>query len=324
MKTFIIATIAGIGLTLAQETAAPLDMEARRASVKTLEERIAQREKRLDEVASEIREQGKKTDARIEAIVSKLSSLKDSQDSRRKITEVKVQAIGGLKRMIEAYRSERAKIYGTLTTGNPASAESLKKDLQVIDALVDKRAADIVELVKSVPGGQDISKYEYDGDYTRNGVTYENSRINEAWRQNRRDKVESEKLRREAQEALKSAIASLENRQNALTDSVAQAGISSAEKEIRTEELGHVTNLLAQRKSQLAELVLPSSAPEETASMDEANDMAGALADARADIASDFQNNLRLYRAAVRERENIAELSANLEARKKWLAEHDK
>ncbi|RYD18335.1 MAG: hypothetical protein EOP88_22915, partial [Verrucomicrobiaceae bacterium] len=139
MKTFIIATIAGIGFTMAQD-AAPMDMEARRASVKTLEERIAQRQTRLDEVAAEIREQGRKTDARIEVIVTKLASLKDSQDSRRKVTEVKVQAIGGLKRLIELYRSERTKLYGNLASGNAASAEALKKDLQVIDALVDKRA----------------------------------------------------------------------------------------------------------------------------------------------------------------------------------------
>lgn len=324
MKTFIIATIAGIGFTLAQDTAAPMDMEARRASVKTLEERIAQRQKRLDEVASDIREQGKKTDARIEAIVTKLASLKDSQDSRRKVTEVKVQAIGGLKRLIEMYRSERAKVYGNLTSGHAASAEALKKDLAVIDALVDKRAADIVELVKSVPGGEDVSKYEYDGSYSRNGIDYENSRISEAWKQNRRDKSQSDKLRREAQDALKTAIANLENREKALAASVTEAGISSAEKEIRTQELNHVTNLLTERKSQLTELSLPSAAPEETASMSEADDMAGALEDARADIASDFQNNLRLYRAAVNEREKIAELNENLEARKKWLAEHDK
>lgn len=323
MKTFIIATFAGIGLSVAQE-AAPMDMEARRASVTTLEERIEQRQKRLDEVASEIRDEGEKIDSRIETIVTKLSSFKDSQDSKRRITEVKVQAITGLKRMIDAYKVERGKVYETLLTGDAASAEALKKDMAVIDTLVDKRAADIVELVKSVPGGEDISKYEYDGDYTRNGVTYENSRINEAWKQNRRDKVQAEKLRREAQDALKKAIASLESREAELKTSLGESGISSAEKEIRKEEVGHVTSLLAQRKSQLAELSLPSSSPEETASMDEANDMAGILADARADISADFSKTIRLYNAAAREREKIAELRENLEARKKWLAEHDK
>lgn len=323
MKTFIIATLAGITLGVSQE-AAPVDMEARRASVKTLEDRISQRQKRLEEVASDIREEGKKIDSRIEAIVRKLASLKDSQDSRRRITEVKIQAIGGLRRMIAAYQTERGKVFETLRSGDAASAEALKKDMQAIDTLVDKRAADILELVKSVPGGEDISKYEYDGDYTRNGVTYENSRISEAWKQNRRDKVQAEKLRREAQDALKNAIKTLESREALLKTSVGEAGISSAEKEIRKEELGHVSGLLEQRKSQLAELSLPSAAPGETASMDEAQDISGALADARADIAADFAKTLRLYRAAVSEREKIAELKENLEARKKWLAEHDK
>lgn len=323
MKTFIIATLAGVTLGFSQEIA-PVDMEARRASVKTLEDRISQRQKRLEEVASDIREEGKKIDSRIEAIVRKLASLKDSQDSKRRITEVKIQAIGGLKRMIAAYQTERGKVYETLRSGDAASADALKKDMQAIDTLVDKRAADILELVKSVPGGEDISKYEYDGDYTRNGVTYENSRINEAWKQNRRDKVQSEKLRREAQDALKKAIGTLESRQASLKTSAEEGGISSAEKEIRKEELGHVSSLLDQRKSQLAELSLPSAAPGETASMDEAEDISGALADARADIAADFAKTLRLYRAAVGEREKIAELNENLEARKKWLAEHDK
>lgn len=322
MKLMLFLSCAALGISLAQE-AAPVDMAARRASVKTLEEHISQRQKRLDEVISEIRDSAKKTDTKIGELVKMLANVKDSQDSKRRVSEIKGEAVGGLKRMIDVYRTERTQILTRLREGDAASAEAMSKDMGVIDKLIEKRAADIVELVKSMPGGEDVAKYENDSDYSRNGVTYENSRISEAWRQNRRDKVQTEKMRRETQEALEKAIADLGSRQSALKTAVAAGGISDAEKEIQQQELDHVSSLIDQRKAQLTELSIPSAAPGDTASMNEATDMKRMFADAREDISGDFRKTLQLYHAAAAEREKIAELRENLAARIKWLAEND-
>ncbi|MES2440485.1 MAG: hypothetical protein V4584_15565 [Verrucomicrobiota bacterium] len=322
MKMLLTFTLAGICLISAQE-APNIDLVARRESVETLRQHITMRQKRLDEVAGEIRERGQKTDKAIENLVKQLSTTKDSQDSKRGISMVKVEAVVALKRMISVYGTERAKVAARLSGDSSVPVELLNKNLKTLDALIEKRAADIVELVKSMPGSEDVAKYEHDSDYYRNGVYYENSRISEAWRQNRRDKVQSEKLRRETQQALDKAIANLNSRRDALQAAVSATGISDSEKEIQQQELDHVSNLLEQRKGQLSEIMTPSPSPAEAASKDEAEDMKELFSDARNDIAGDFSKTLQLYREAVSERDKIQALQDNLEARIKWLSEND-
>ncbi|MES2692881.1 MAG: hypothetical protein V4773_05365 [Verrucomicrobiota bacterium] len=320
-RTLIICCLAA-GLAVAQEPEKP-DLEARRESVFTLKQHLAMREKRLAEVAAEIRERGEATDKKIGELVDMLAGLKDSQSSKRRVSEVKGEAIAGLKRMLQVYKDERRKIVQELRSDDSVPAEALKKDMEAIDALGEKRVAQIVELVKSMPGGEDVAKYETDGSYEYNGVAYENSRVSEEWRQNRRDKVESEKQRREAQQALEAAIADLGRRQGTLKASLAGGKLTPAETELYQQELGHVSQLLDQRKKQLVGVTAPSTSAEIAASKGEADDLKDLFNNARGDIAEDFAKTVRLYHSAAAEREKIYAVKANLAAREKWLQEND-
>ncbi len=323
MKTCLWILLASISLGFCQDPAA-VDLEARRQSVETLRSHISMRQKRLDEVVAEIRERGRKTDQKIGDLVKVLSGTKDSQDSKRRVSQVKAEAVGGLKRMIQVYRTERGKIVERLRTDESAPTTALKSDMEAMDKLVEKRAAEIVELVKSMPGGEDVAKYETDSvAYYNNGVTYENSRISEAWRQNRRDKVEADKQRREVRQALEKAIADLGRRKDALAAGLSAGGITGPEKEIHEQDLAYVNALIDHRKSQLMDLTIPSGAPEDTASKSEADDMKRLFADARRDIASDFTKTLSLYHSAADERDKIHDLQQNLAAREKWLSENE-
>ncbi len=177
--------------------------------------------------------------------------------------------------------------------------------------------------MKSMPGGEDVSKYEQDSSYEYNGIYYENSRISEEWRQNRRDRVESEKTRREAQEALQKAIAELERRRDSLKAQLAGGKLNETEKELFEQELGQVSMLVDVRKSQLLTVAAPSTAAENTASKGEADDLRRLFQDARKDIAEDFAKTVRLYHSAAAEREKIHAVKENLAAREKWLQEND-
>jgi hypothetical protein len=320
--TFLIWSLAFTCL-LAQEPA-PLDLEARRESVNTLKRHLEMREKRFEEVAAEIRQRGQATNEKISELVHMLAGLKDSESSKRRISEVKGEAIAGLKRMLDVYQTERRTIVQRLRGADSESAEALKKDLEAIDGLAEKRVAEILELVKSIPGGEDIAKYELDGDSYYNGVHYENSRISEAWRQNRRDRVESEKQRREVQQALEKAIADLGRRTDTLKSALSGGKLSGPETEIYEHELAHVTELVGQRKAQLLDVTAPSSTEAEmAASRGEADDLKDLFRSARRDISSDFSKTLRLYHDAAAEREKIHALKENLAAREKWLSEND-
>jgi hypothetical protein len=305
---------------LAQE---PVDLEARRQSVVTIQQHLEMRQKRFDEVAAEIRQRSEATDKKIGEIVEMLAGLKDSESSKRRISDIKGEAIAGLKRMIEVYRRERRALVETLRTEGDAPAEAMKKDMAAIDALTEKRVAQIVALVKSMPGGEDIEKYESAGGYYYNGFYEEETRVSEEWRQNRRDRVESEKQRREVQQALEKSIADLEARLATLKAQLAGGKLTAPEKEIFEHELGYVTNLVGQRKAQLVEVTAPSTPAGDDASKGEADDLKQLFNDARRDIAGDFTKTLKLYHAAAAEREKIHAAKENLEARKKWLEEND-
>jgi predicted nucleic acid-binding Zn-ribbon protein len=323
MKATFLTWCLAVGCLFAQE-ATPLDLEARRESVATLKTHLEMREKRFEEVAAEIRQRGQTTNEKISELVKMLAGLKDSESSKRRISQVKGEAIAGLKRMIEIYQTERRTIVERLRGDSSVPTEALKKDMEAIDALVEKRVAEILELVKSMPGGEDISKYESDGDSYYNGVHYENSRVSEAWRQNRRDRVESEKQRHEVQQALEKAIADLGRRADTLKSALSGGKLTAPETEIYQHELAHVTELTGQRKAQLLDVTVPSTAEgEQAASKGESDDLKHLFNDARRDISSDFSKTLRLYHAAATEREKIHALKENLTAREKWLSEND-
>jgi hypothetical protein len=310
------------GIAAGQESAT-IDLEARRESVATLKQHLAMREARLAEVAGEIRERGEATDKKIGKLVDMLAGLKDSQSSKRRVSEVKGDAIAGLKRMLDVYKRERNAIVQQLRSDDSVPSESLMKDMDTIDKLAEKRVGQIVELVKSMPGGEDVSKYEVDSTAEYRGVEYENSRISEEWRQNRRDRVESEKQREEAQAALKKAIADIERRRDSLRAQLGAGNLTGAEKELFEQELAHVTALLDVRKNQLLEVAAPSAAGETPASKGEADDLKDLFRDARRDIAEDFGKTVRLYHAAAAERQKIHAVKENLAAREKWLREND-
>ncbi len=323
MKRTLTAFCLLAGLAAAQEKTEAPDLEARRQSVVTLKQHLAMREERLAEVGADIRTRGEATDKKIGRIVDMLAGMKDSQSSKRRVSDIKGEAIVGLKKMLEVYKRERTGIATKLRGDKTVAAEALLKDMDTIDKLADKRVAQIVELVKSMPGGEDVAKYETDATAEYNGVYYENSRISEEWRQNRRDRVESEKQRREAQDALKKAIDDLERRAATLKTQLADGKLNDTEKELYEQEMGHVTNLLDVRKKQLIDVAAPSSVPENAASKGEADDLRELFQDARRDIASDFGETVRLYHTAAEERDKIAAVKENLAAREKWLQEND-
>jgi hypothetical protein len=322
MKFILLAMCAAVVCSTAEESA-PLDLEARRESVETLKRHISMRQKRLDEVTAEIRDRGRKTNLKIEELVKMLSEMKDSESSKRRVSQVKGEAIEGLKRMLQTYQVERRKIFERLRTDGKAPEEALARDMAAIDALIEKRAAEIIALVKSMPGGADVAKYENAGGSYYDGIYYEETRISEAWRQNRRDKVESGKQRRELVQALEKAIASLESRRNSIQGMLAAGRFSGSEKELQEQELAHLSGLLEGRKRQLLEVAGAADAGDVAVSKDQADDFREMFGDARRDIASDFQKTLRLYHDATAERDKLHRLQENLAAREKWLLEKD-
>ncbi len=341
MKSLLLATLLVLPPIYAQDVApqaAPIDMAARRQSVENLKGHIAAREARLVEIAADIRSLDARNEKRIDAIVSTLQGMTDSEDSKTRINALKAEVIGGLRKSITIYQQKRSEVFERLRTDKTVSMEALTKDMDRFDARTKKRMDQIMELAKSMPEHKDVEKYESGGGDWWDGYYYENSRVSDEWKQNRRQGVATEVNRRELRQALDKAIADQQSRRDSIAGLLKDRQLSDASRALQERELGRTDAMLDNLRQELVSLTLPntssavvidtsastptSSGGEGTADADDAVAMKDLLNDSRKDISRDFWDILSKYGQAARERDKIIALKANLAAREKWLAEN--
>lgn len=306
---FIVASLA-----IAQTPpAGELDADRQAANALTLH--LAIREARLAEVTSEIMERSKKMDTRIGDLVTLLTNVRDSQSSRRVVSQVTGEAIGNLKSMIEIYQRERRTIAERLRTDRSAPADALNSDVDTIDALIERRKNDIIALARSIPGNENLPRIEQGswGYSSFHGGWFDNSRVSDDWRQNRRDRVQSTIQLREVQRALEESLGDLRQRQRRLVTALGNTNLTAPQREIQQQELERVLVMIQQRQEQLVEISEPADAPDQTATRSEATELRNLIRDSRQDIAADFSETLRLYRLAAAERQRIFQLRASLD-----------
>ncbi len=303
--------------SFAQTTPAPvIDLAARKASVVNLETQIEQREARLAEVREDIKTLDGRIEKRIDSVVKLLTDLRDSQDSKTRVAQIKQNAIQGLRRAIDVYANKRKEIAERVKTGD----ENALGDLGKFDERIATRVAQIVDLSKSFPAHEDVKKYESDGgsDYW-NGYYHENTRISEAWKQSRRNQVQTKKTRDEVTTAIKEGIARLDQRRRSLQDMLDNRNPSESARKLYAQELGQIDAQTESLNAQLGEMAMSTGGATREPSLDEAVDLGQLFDDARKDLRGDVANLFRLYDQFDKERFRINEMKENLAARKAWL-----
>ena len=296
------------------------EIAARRESVTNLETHIAQREARLAEWARDIVELDARIEKRVDELVKMLAGLRDSQQSRTKVTQMKKDAIEGLKRGIQLYTQKRKEIRELVRTGEASAATDLGK----LDQRIIKRVDQIAELTKSIPTHQDVAKYESDGGSYWNGYYYETSRISEEWKQNRRDDSNATRMRDEATSALRETLERLDQRRRTLKDSLANRKLTPAARDLYASELGQIDAYEDHINSQLRDIATGGGGATREVGRDQAHDIADLINDARKDLREDVARLFRSSDQFVKGRAYIANLKENLAARKKWLEENTK
>jgi chromosome segregation ATPase len=304
-------------LGLGEPSPAPvIDLAARKESVVNLEAQIALREARLAELGQDIVTLDGRIEKRVDSLVKMLADTRDSQDSKTKVSKIKQDAIEGLRRGIDLYVAKRKEVAERVKKGDDAALGDLGKFNTRIATRVDQ----IVELSKSFPAHEDVKKYESDGGDYWNGYYYENSRISDEWKQNRRDNSQSKVQRDEVTTAIREGIARLDQRQRALKDALENRNPSTSTRKLYTQELGQIDAQLENLNAQLTEVSMPTGgAATRQPSLDEAIDMGQLLEDGRKDLRSDVSTLFRLYDGFDKERMRISEMKENLAARKDWL-----
>ena len=314
-----------LGLTLVAAMAQtppappPIDYPARVQSVANLKQHIAQREARFEVLKQDLLALDARVESQIDAIVKNLASLKDSNDSKTRVANIKGDVIDALVRTIWIYRQKRMDVFERMRKDSNIPKELLEKNLKAFDDRIDKRVEQVMELAKSFPGYQDVKKYESYGGSYYNGYYAEGARVNEDWKQNRRDNTSGRVERRELLQELDKAIDRNQSRRAAIADTLANRKLSETELPVQQEELGRIDATIDKLKADRRELALPGGGGAREIGGDEAHDAEQLLDDERKDLARDFSDIMCKYSDLVTERTRIFNLKQNLTEREEWL-----
>lgn len=324
MKTHSLMAVIVAGLLaplMGQTTEAPpLDYDARVKSVVTLKEHIAQREARFETLKKDLLELDARVEERVDFIVKSLITLKDSNDSKTRVANLKEEVIAGLRRSIVAYRQKRMEIFERQRKEQTVPVAELAANIDMFDKRIGKRIAQIMELVQSLPGHQDVAKYESDGGSGyANGWYEESSRISDEWRQNRRQSANTDSERRDLLQDLTKALDTNDSRRRSLAQDLTSTNLSPKDRRLKEQELGRVDALIDNLKSRRREIALPGDTASREIGMSEASDVGKMVNDAREDLAGDFSDIFRKFAELDKERTRIRSLENNLKDREEWL-----
>ncbi len=328
MRTFRVAPFLLLSLVLgapAEEEPA-YDMEARRQSVVNLARHIEQREARLAELREDVKRLDGRIEQRTDELIKMLSEIRDSNESKTRVSQIKMRAIKGLRRWIGVYQQRRSRILESLRQESEhLPKEALAESIDAFDKRIEKRISQIMELTASMGDHEDVKKYESDGGHYWGGYYHESSRVSDDWKQNRRQTVMTDKTRRELIEAVEAAIERLESRRAGIEDKLENRKISSSERDILLGEMGRIDGALDQRRADLRDLATPhGEGGGEAVGRNKAHDIEQLLEDASDDLSEDFSRLLRMYDEFAEERNQLFKLRENLKAREVWLQENDK
>jgi hypothetical protein len=317
MRTIGICALA-VGMAFSQP-AAPIDYEERTRSVETLKQYIAQREARFESQKQDLLALDARVEKQIDDIVTRLASLKDSNDSRTRVANAKEDVIQALTRTIWAYRHKRVDVFERMRKDSSVPLDRLEKDMKTFDDRIAKRVAQVMTLAKSSPGHQDLEKYESYGGSYYHGYYHEDVRVSEDWKQNRRDTTSGKVMRRDVLQELDKALERNQSRQRSITDALANRKLSDKERALQEQELGRIHATIDNLKANRRELALPGESEGHAIGSDEAHDAEQMLNDARRDLARDFSDIMRKYSELDTERTRLFDMKKNLADREEWL-----
>jgi len=314
--------LVGLGMTtmfgLAQAPPV-MDYEARVKSVANLKEHIAQREARFELMKTDLIALDARVEKQIDSIVKTLASMKDSNDTKTGVANIKDDVMRALVKMIYVYRQKRMEVFDQMRKDTNVPQDQVDAAVKVFDDRIGKRIAQVMELARSFPGAEDVEKYESAGGSYWRGFYQENTRVSEEWKQNQRAETSGRGARQDVLKVIDKALATNQNRRAALADTVAKGKLNERQRALQQEELGRTDALIDNLKAQKRDLVLPAGGGTREIGNDELVDAGRMLDDARRDLSRDFYEIMGKYTDLSAERTRLFALKQNLAAREEWL-----
>lgn len=327
-----ITTLAfSMGMLVAQDAApkaeaakAPMTLEERKASIPSIEAHLKERRDRLEEVGEDVLRLDDRLETKVDNIVNKLSSLKDSEGSRRRVSQMKMAAMEDLVKNAKNYQSKRAELIRELRKDKPTQPKDyVEGDVKRVNERVEKRVEQVLLLSKSFSQERDVEKYTGGGGGSGWRGWGNDERVSDEWRQNNRDKSMNKKQRDAVKAALEKSITRYESLANGVAQNLKGTNVSPEYRELLESEAKHYATVLDNRKRQLADYVLVETPNTKAISQSAALDVEHALDDAVSDFQSDIRQIKQKYAEVKSERQRIQKLEVNLKARQQWLKDYE-
>lgn len=309
----------------ASSHAEEMTMEARRQSVTNLEQHLDQRGLRLGSIAEDINSLDGRVETGIEKIVTMVSTIGDSEDSKLRIAQLKGDIVTRLRKSIEFYDRQRNTLKEELRKENtPIPRETLTSDLNIFNERIEKRVEQIKTIAASFPAPEDLEKYVVTDTHSWGWRTYQNEEISEAWKQERRDSKQTDSMQKQLLTGLEESIEHLNKRNGFLSGKLKGTNISATERELYQSDLEGNEALIELRQNQIKSFMEKEAPEVTTLSRGDAHDTELLIQDMVSDLREDFFSIFRKYTELNKERADLDHLQKNLAARKQWLLENDK
>lgn len=210
-----------------------------------------------DAITQEIVDLDAEIEQHIKRIVDLLSSVEDSEDSRIKVIQTQELALDSLKKTVEFYARERQQRQAALSQpyALPIAEDDLEQDVKALQAKIDTRVEQIVQLTHSLVQNPDFKKtashYDGAGNYRKHsesGPAHDRATAHRA-------SIEADKLK----DAFEAAIANLKRDNAEMKKQLAVTG-NQEERERLQAIVDFNDTLLVKRQSQLDGLLSPPPA----------------------------------------------------------------
>ncbi len=273
---------------------------------------LAAMERRANLLREEIKALDSRIETRGEALLASLRSIGDSKDSHSKVARMKEETIEALRRNIQYYRDKRAAMKEQLRRPTlNLTTEEKRRIVASFDERINKRVAQILTLLKSLPTHRDYERYRVQGSNWA-GPVYA---VNEDYLQNQQLVTITNRLRKEIVEGLRKSIARLERDNRTLMAELNAAPNFSSPKDL-TGEMAKNEALIAERRDQIAQALSFASTPTRQLGQREAIDFDHERLRTVNELRRDFENLFARYNTLIPQLSLINSTRATIAAAK--------
>ncbi len=298
----IVAVVGLLSISYAAEQAPPTQEQVM-YQVESLKKQVARSEGKVGAITDDMVVLYNEIESGVDEIMKLLESVRDSTDSKTRITMVKKHFIETLIKNIKFYQNRRLRHLENMRMGHgylPIKEEL--ESLKFLDKHIEKRIDQILKLDETLTKNREWSRYEK---YQVTG--YGSYKVSDDYTRYRKNLSKSDQMKGKVFDAVESDIEALDKEIKKIAEKT-PLQIGRANESFWQERLGYYTEVKKKREQQIVELISSRPPAANTVDRRDAFDISKWVDDMVENLARD---NRRLIQLSTQRKEELRYL-------KKW------